>query len=459
MQYMEFIDFFKESYSNWSQVAKPLLQEIEQVSKRSDYNHYEFTLYAVCDLAMRFMKENESICYAGKYDPELIAKLLKHHQGVKSHLIYPISDYDSTGNSFEKMVDIFDKEGVLSQISIYDQHPQFVYQSWREDEDNIPTIGIYICDLSNDYRTTLLSLQLAIPFFSDSALILLCNSNLHSVRQACIDYLSLNHNLEVVIDLRYGISGYTNQWKGINMISFDKSKVATQRLLNYPSYVQDANAQRIIFKEDGLPRIEANFLQINHFFSKQQEQSILKFCMDNENLFVPTGTINNETPTYDASRHSIFIDLSLYQSRFPDLVQLIKQKIISFLPLVLPKLGFAPFLINNIEIQITAHNDGGFYLLHTDASRCNDRIITYVYYFYNEPQQFSGGDLRIYDTQIGVDQDFIHGDCYVIPPINGSIVFFDSRCLHEVMPVNCISKRFEDSRFTINGWIHAEHNT
>jgi Rps23 Pro-64 3,4-dihydroxylase Tpa1-like proline 4-hydroxylase len=38
--------------------------------------------------------------------------------------------------------------------------------------------------------------------------------------------------------------------------------------------------------------------------------------------------------------------------------------------------------------------------------------------------------------------------------MQNQIVFFPSETLHEVLPVECPSGEFADSRFTVNGWLH-----
>jgi asparagine synthetase B (glutamine-hydrolysing) len=43
-----------------------------------------------------------------------------------------------------------------------------------------------------------------------------------------------------------------------------------------------------------------------------------------------------------------------------------------------------------------------------------------------------------------------------IEPIHNSLLMFPSWAPHEVMPVNCPSQRFIDSRFAINCWVHRE---
>src|SRR5262249_13628622 len=60
------------------------------------------------------------------------------------------------------------------------------------------------------------------------------------------------------------------------------------------------------------------------------------------------------------------------------------------------------------------------------------------------PKAFTGGDLVLFAS---------NGQPTVIEPVNDSMVLFSSRTKHEVKPVVCPSRRFEDGRFTINGWV------
>ena len=40
-----------------------------------------------------------------------------------------------------------------------------------------------------------------------------------------------------------------------------------------------------------------------------------------------------------------------------------------------------------------------------------------------------------------------------LPPVQNSIIFFDSSCYHEVRDVLCQTPGFANARFTVNGWI------
>lgn len=116
------------------------------------------------------------------------------------------------------------------------------------------------------------------------------------------------------------------------------------------------------------------------------------------------------------------------------------------LPEVLATLGLPAFDVAGIEVQLTSHNDGEYYRWHTDNGmpETASRVVTFVYYFHALPRRFSGGELVIHREG---------GEPLVIEPQNDSMVFFDSRMRHEVRPVACPSGRFEDGRFTLNGWV------
>jgi predicted 2-oxoglutarate/Fe(II)-dependent dioxygenase YbiX len=112
----------------------------------------------------------------------------------------------------------------------------------------------------------------------------------------------------------------------------------------------------------------------------------------------------------------------------------------------LEDLGIAEFPISGMEIQMTAHGDGEFFRRHTDSGSWAtvDRALTFVYYFHAEPKQHTGGEVVFFGRD---------GAEHVVEPANDMLVLFDPSTQHEVRPVSCPSGRFEDGRFTLNGWL------
>lgn len=191
--------------------------------------------------------------------------------------------------------------------------------------------------------------------------------------------------------------------------------------------------------------LNSNYIQIDNFLSPEEHQRLIKYVLANESAFVPTNTSTNDT-NYRRS-------MVLYS--FPEFSELIVNKIQTIFPDIVSKLDIPSFKISQIESQLTSHNDGNYYKIHNDngSPATATRELTYVYYFYREPKNFSGGELVIYDSKVE-NNFYVSAESFkTVEPRNNSIVFFLSRYMHEVLPVNCPSKSFADSRFTINGWV------
>jgi len=108
------------------------------------------------------------------------------------------------------------------------------------------------------------------------------------------------------------------------------------------------------------------------------------------------------------------------------------------------------------ELQITVHEDGGFFGLHLDAGSpdTDRRLVTFVYYFAEEPARFSGGELVIHDSPVD-HLDLISMSRHIVYPVTNTLVFFRANVWHEVRPVVCPSTELRQQRFTINGWIKS----
>jgi len=198
--------------------------------------------------------------------------------------------------------------------------------------------------------------------------------------------------------------------------------------------------------------LESHYLLKENFLSNSENQQLLNYALEKKSDFVP-AVISNELVT-NRFKSKENRRASVLQS-FAQFQELIVKKIKEMLPDVLTTLNVPEFSIAKFETQLTAHNDRNFFRTHVDnLYPVNTRFITYVYYFYQEPKAFTGGNLRIYDSKIQGEYYSKADKFKTIEPKNNSIVFFFSSYLHEVLPVSCPSQAFADGRFTINGWIH-----
>ena len=241
-----------------------------------------------------------------------------------------------------------------------------------------------------------------------------------------------------------GILSQKNNHLSSTLVSEAQQQINQLKTNNLGTNLFAEISEKIQVNPNFLP---ANHVEITNFLLSENNQKVIEEAIKKQDKYIESTT----TTKADKYRQSYV----LFPQNFPELSGLIQSKILEILPEILIKLKFRPFEISEIEVQLTAHNDGCYYKIHNDAGseKTASREITYVYYFYQEPKAFSGGELRIYDTEFKGGGAITHQNYKTITPVNNSIVFFNSRSRHEVMPVICPSQAFENSRFTVNGWI------
>jgi SM-20-related protein len=190
----------------------------------------------------------------------------------------------------------------------------------------------------------------------------------------------------------------------------------------------------------------------DEFLVAQEWRNLLEFTLNRASDFVATqviGARGDNRLDHQTRRSRVFYNMDIYQQIFAD-------RLLMFLPHVLARLGHEPFPVSQVEVQLTATNNGEYFRVHTDngADSVQSREITFVYFFHREPRGFFGGELRIFDTKWENGNTVATQPYRMVYPLQNQIVFFPSYCLHEILPVGCPSEDFADSRFTVNGWLH-----
>jgi Rps23 Pro-64 3,4-dihydroxylase Tpa1-like proline 4-hydroxylase len=193
------------------------------------------------------------------------------------------------------------------------------------------------------------------------------------------------------------------------------------------------------------------FVPFENFLTATELDQLMQFTLAQKQRFEPSSIVDRATqmPVINQRVRSskTLDDVGPFQRLF---VERLKERLAP----ILEKLKYPGFKLGEIELQITASNDGDFYRLHPDSDGTSTRELSFVYFFFREPQPFSGGEFRIFETQlVGNRQVPVDRHHTLVPRRNGLIVF-PSRHEHELLPVRVASKEFADSRFTVNGWIH-----
>ncbi|MDX2270704.1 MAG: glycosyltransferase [Cyanobacteriota bacterium] len=187
------------------------------------------------------------------------------------------------------------------------------------------------------------------------------------------------------------------------------------------------------------------FLQMEDWLPEREVKELLDFVSAAQAEFVPAGVTSGD-PGY---RQALILH------SFPPFADHIRQRVRAILPEVCAKLGIPPFAVSEMEAQLTVHGNGDFFKIHPDngAVGIRNRVLSYVYYFHHLPKRFTGGELRLYDSQQEKGEIKAASTFHLIQPRYNSIVFFPSYCWHEVLPIQCGSPAFREGRLTINGWL------
>jgi Rps23 Pro-64 3,4-dihydroxylase Tpa1-like proline 4-hydroxylase len=218
------------------------------------------------------------------------------------------------------------------------------------------------------------------------------------------------------------------------------------------SYTREVVKASTLAMEERPEVLRANCVVLDEFLSPQELNELTRFTLEHEADFqsseVYSASVDQGVIADDYRRSRVLMEL-------PEQQEMILTRIKSVLPQVLERLGMEEFTITGVEAQITASNDGDFFLCHDDngSDGVAARHLTFVYFFHREPRQFEGGELRIHDSHLEDGRYVSDGRYQTIVPQQNQIVFFPCELMHEITPVECSSQGFADSRFTLNGWL------
>ena len=203
-----------------------------------------------------------------------------------------------------------------------------------------------------------------------------------------------------------------------------------------------------------IPRfLAAEPLILEEFLAPAELHALLQHTLDREAEFQLSEVVSpgaaGSMVDHEYRRSRVLMNLGDYRA-------VVVNRLESCWPRILSRLGHDEFVASQVEVQITASNDGDFFHWHSD--NCHDdnapREITFVYFFHREPTNFRGGELRIYDSRWENGGYVPMENHHTIVPQQNQMVLFVSSLAHEITPVECSSQAFADSRFTMNGWFH-----
>ena len=200
--------------------------------------------------------------------------------------------------------------------------------------------------------------------------------------------------------------------------------------------------------------------QFMDFLDAEMHQALLDW------VSAKRGDFAQATVTKSKAGHGTRLDpevrIALKLGDLGPLEPKLSEQLLAVLPEAMAAVGSRGMEPRSLELEVTAYGDGAHFKPHLDipigpdrnplgAHKGEDRVISAVYYFHNQPKGFSGGRLRLF--RFGSDPaEHDDADCIAIEPIDNSLLVFPSWAQHGVEQVNCPSGEFEDYRYAVNCW-------
>lgn len=193
------------------------------------------------------------------------------------------------------------------------------------------------------------------------------------------------------------------------------------------------------------------YLVLRDFLAEETVVGLLDYALAHEPAFTPT-----KVGRFNEGVTNLAVRRSLGTRSLGPFGPILKSKVLGLVADLVAKLQVTPVGTAKLRTQLVAHNDGAFYKRHIDTQTTGERdpirVLSGVYYFHKAPKAFTGGALRLHAIGGNEGADFTD-----IEPAHNSLLVFPSWAPHEVMPVCCPSKRFADSRFAVNCWVHRKN--
>jgi len=257
MDYQRFLEQLPSLYENWEQgVAFPKSDRFHKIQNQVT-GMTTANVMQLLNFAVECLEPNEVYCELGCFQgASLIAALLEHPE----HMAYAVdnfSEFDTFGDSFEKLTENLSTFNLSEQVFLCNQEFEEFFCELKE-IDSEEKIGVYFYDAAHDYRSHLMGLLLVEPFLADQALIVISNSNWSAARQANWDFLAAHPQCKLCLDKTEG-NDNSKLWNGLQVFAWDRTieeppKWETADARRNKSFILSLNNLQ---KEERKERIEA----------------------------------------------------------------------------------------------------------------------------------------------------------------------------------------------------------
>jgi protein O-GlcNAc transferase len=226
MDYQKFLQELPNFYDHWGEDSviprSTQFQEVATtIAEIPRSNVMQLLNFAVSCLA-----REEIYCEVGTGQGLTLIGALLNHPDQAAYGVDDLSSEDPNGESLALLMENLEKFQLQDQVYFCDQNCEDFFFDLREAGTN-DRIGVFFYDGDHDYRSQLMSLLLAREFLADQALVIINHTNWATPKQAIADFLSLNSEAAVLLDLSTPNNsvrgtGFRNSFgRGLIILSWD----------------------------------------------------------------------------------------------------------------------------------------------------------------------------------------------------------------------------------------------
>jgi len=190
---------------------------------------------------------------------------------------------------------------------------------------------------------------------------------------------------------------------------------------------------------------DPNYIRFFDVLSASSNTLLLDYALDRVPYFTAAQVVDGGSAGVDTEIRStkILTDLSDLPRSIVDSLLRRKEEAFRFLGASSPDQA-------DVSFQILFYGHGDYFGIHQDRSHeyGESRQVSFVYFFSETPQSFSGGELRVFSRWFPEIESF-----HDITPTNNSLIYFNSVTYHEVRRVEFLPGRSNGGRFALVGWL------
>ncbi|WP_293276982.1 MULTISPECIES: tetratricopeptide repeat protein [unclassified Microcoleus] len=172
------------------------------------------------NFAVDCMEPGEVYCEIGCLRGASLIGALLEHPDCMAYAVDNFSEFDNSGDNFEKLTNNLSKFNSQDQVFFCNQD----FEEFFDELEQIgldEKIGVYFYDATYDYRSQLLALLLVKSFLADRSILILSNTNSIEVQQAVLDFTAVNPQSKILLDLPTTNFLDESFGNGISIISWD----------------------------------------------------------------------------------------------------------------------------------------------------------------------------------------------------------------------------------------------